>query len=110
MYTGTAVTLRALDSDIAELIFKAEKAVNTLNSVTLTELEQAVSLLESDNTIQGLLVSSANDAFIVGADITEFTTLFREPRQRLIDVLGGVHRLLNRIEELPKKHILKKSS
>ncbi len=101
MLNGQSLSLKHIDDGIVELCFGAQKGVNTLNRVTLGELEQAVDMLSADSSINGLLVSSDKDAFIVGADITEFTDLFSGPRQNLIDAVRSVHTLFNRFEDLP---------
>ncbi|PSJ37482.1 fatty acid oxidation complex subunit alpha FadB, partial [Zobellella endophytica] len=43
----------------------------------------------------------AKDAFIVGADITEFLELFELPEAELGDWLAKANRIFNRIEDLP---------
>ena len=56
MFSGQAVSLNALENDLVELILDLKnESVNKLNTLTLSELDQAVSLLESSD-VKGLLI------------------------------------------------------
>ena len=101
IFDGDTLSLERLDDAVVELCFSAAGSVNKLDVATLGELRQAVDLLAGDDSIAGLLISSAKPAFIVGADITEFTALFDGPREALVDAVAEVHALFNRIEDLP---------
>ena len=73
IYTGKALSVDVLPSGIANLIFDLENSsVNKFNQQTLRELQEAVAKLHTEE-IPGVIFSSAKPAFIVGADITEFT-------------------------------------
>lgn len=77
MYQGKALRLLALEDGLVELCFdRAGESVNKLDKVTVCELRKAVESISDDPTVRGLLVTSAKDVFIVGADITEFSALF----------------------------------
>ena len=77
MYRGKAIHAQLLDNGIAELVFDSTLgAVNKFDDLTLGELKEAAEILASHGGIKGLLVTSAKDAFIVGADITEFGRKF----------------------------------
>ena len=101
MFEGKTLALSKDENGIAEMCFSSQDSVNKLDMATLGEIEQAIDLLEADKSVRGLLMSSAKSAFIVGADITEFTQLFNGPQQALHDGVSEVHSLFNRLEDLP---------
>lgn len=77
MYQGKSLRLQDLGDGFVELCFDREtEAINKLDKLTVRELGEAVASLEGYPTLRGLLVTSAKDVFIVGADITEFAQLF----------------------------------
>jgi enoyl-CoA hydratase/carnithine racemase len=47
-------------------------SVNKFNRETLTELGEVLGLLKGAPEVRGLLVTSAKDCFVVGADVTIF--------------------------------------
>ncbi len=102
IYQSDALTVQRLDGDIAELNFNLEgESVNKFDQATVESLTAALDALEGEDGIKGLLVTSGKPVFIVGADITEFTSLFDAGA----DDIGGFTRLnnlnLNRIQNLP---------
>ncbi len=103
MYRGKSVRLEALDSGLFELVLDLQdSSVNKLDQRTLAELHEAIQWLrQPESAVSGLLLSSAKPAFVVGADINEFTGLFRQDELHLLDVMGNTHRLFMDLEELP---------
>lgn len=101
LYQGEALHLGWLEDGIAELVFDAPGSVNTLNTATLTSLSEALTILERLPSLKGLLLSSSKSAFIVGADITEFLSLFQVPAPQLSAWLYSANRIFNRLEDLP---------
>jgi 3-hydroxyacyl-CoA dehydrogenase/enoyl-CoA hydratase/3-hydroxybutyryl-CoA epimerase/enoyl-CoA isomerase len=100
-FEGQSIQCTALDGGVVELRFDLQgESVNKFNRRTLEELREAVSLLEADDVVRGLLVTSGKDGFIVGADITEFTEYFMYPEEQLVEWLLGVHRVFSGIEDL----------
>ena len=100
-YAGQFVQVTVSDN-IASLVFDAKDAsVNVFNRATLFELRDAVAALEEVDGVQGLLVSSAKDAFIVGADITEFGAVFAGSDEDLLEWLAEANAIFNRVEDLP---------
>lgn len=90
------------DQGIVELTFNTKnKSVNILSLAALDELGQAVDLVKSHSGLSGLLISSAKSAFVLGADITEFVTLFQSPEADLVKQFQKVHGIFNTIEDLP---------
>jgi 3-hydroxyacyl-CoA dehydrogenase/enoyl-CoA hydratase/3-hydroxybutyryl-CoA epimerase/enoyl-CoA isomerase len=91
---------------LAEICFNLkEDSVNKLNALTLRELREAVDRVQADlkakTDIRGLLLTSAKDVFIVGADVTEFLDHFKNPVEKLKEWLLGVDRMFSEIEDFP---------
>jgi len=102
IYQGKAIQVHALSDGNVELIFDREgQAVNVLSTDTIKELGEAVAAIQAKTDIKGLLLSSAKEAFIVGADITEFHGIFGETEEFLVEMNQKVHELFNTIEDLP---------
>lgn len=77
MYQGKTLRLLALGDGFVELCFdRSDEAINKLDKTTVRELREAVESIAGDPVLRGLLVTSAKNVFIVGADITEFAALF----------------------------------
>lgn len=101
MYSGKALKVEMLPSGAANLVFDLEgSSVNKFNQATLRELREVVALLQGSN-VSGLIVSSAKPAFIVGADITEFTAMFSEPEDIILSWLVESNKVFNDLEDLP---------
>ncbi len=101
LYQGDTVHLDWLEDGIAELIFDAPGSVNKLDTATVASLNQALDVLEKQSGLKGLLLSSRKPAFIVGADITEFLSLFLVPQEQLSEWLHFANSVFNRLEDLP---------
>lgn len=101
LYEADSLTVKDISHGFGELIFHSPGTINKLDQHTLLSLEQAVTLLEQQTELRGLLITSAKEHFIVGADITEFFTLFSLPEAQLSAWLTQINRLFCRIERLP---------
>ncbi len=101
LYQGETLSLDWLDDGIARLVFDAPGSVNKLDTKTVASLGEAIAVLERQPQLKGLLLSSAKPAFIVGADITEFLSLFAAPAQQLEQWLTFANSIFNRLEDLP---------
>ncbi|MGO2131505.1 MAG: fatty acid oxidation complex subunit alpha FadB [Halomonas sp.] len=102
IYQGNAISVSRGDNDIATLTFDAkDSAVNVLSSAVVKELGEAVEAIEKESSLKGLILASAKEAFIVGADITEFHRMFEEGSEALTAMLEHVHGIFNALEDLP---------
>jgi 3-hydroxyacyl-CoA dehydrogenase/enoyl-CoA hydratase/3-hydroxybutyryl-CoA epimerase/enoyl-CoA isomerase len=101
LYQGDTLYLDWLDDGIAELVFDAPGSVNKLDTATVASLGLAVEVLEALPELRGLLLRSGKQAFIVGADITEFLGLFRAPAEQLSEWLRYANSIFSRLEDLP---------
>ena len=100
IYQGNAITVVQRDDGIATLTFDAQgESVNTLSSKTIEEFEAALAALDQAAGVKGLVIASAKDAFIVGADITEFHGMFTRDEAFLVDMNTRVHRIFNTLED-----------
>ncbi|QJQ99660.1 fatty acid oxidation complex subunit alpha FadB [Halomonas sp. PGE1] len=102
IYQGNAIMVTRGDGDIATLTFDLQgESVNKLSSAVIAELEEAVKAIQAESGLAGLVLASAKEAFIVGADITEFQTMFGKGGEFLESMLHRVHGIFNAIEDLP---------
>jgi 3-hydroxyacyl-CoA dehydrogenase/enoyl-CoA hydratase/3-hydroxybutyryl-CoA epimerase/enoyl-CoA isomerase len=103
IYTGKAITVQATDDGIAELCFDLqEDSVNKFNALTLNELKEATAAIAADESVKGVIVTSGKPVFIVGADITEFGSLFGGGEDELAEKILGINtEIFNPFEDLP---------
>ncbi|VVD94971.1 3-hydroxyacyl-CoA dehydrogenase [Pandoraea terrae] len=93
--------LQRLDGGIIELVFDRQgDAINKLDATTIRELGEATRIIAAAAGVAGLLVSSAKDAFVVGADITEFGETFRLPMPELAAHVARSNLVLTAFEDL----------
>lgn len=102
MFQGKALKLTLLSDGIAELTFDMQgESVNKFNMLAVNELSQVLDLLEQAKDVKGLLVKSAKEVFIVGADIMEFGSVFASGPEKITDHLATNNRNFCRLEDLP---------
>jgi 3-hydroxyacyl-CoA dehydrogenase/enoyl-CoA hydratase/3-hydroxybutyryl-CoA epimerase/enoyl-CoA isomerase len=99
-FEGKTLQCSLREDGIAELTLdlKAD-SVNKFNRATLEELAEAARAISAEPGVRGLLVASAKDCFVVGADVTEFPDHFRRTEEQLRDWLLEVDRLFNTFED-----------
>src|SRR5580698_7037800 len=84
IFEGKFIRVGVIEDEILELCFDAKgESVNKLDVNTIHEIEAATSSIQAFTGARGVLVTSAKDAFIVGADIFEFTSLFAQPAAQI---------------------------
>lgn len=102
IFQGKGIQLQQLPDGLVELVFDRQgEAINKFDVQTMSELAEVAALLSARPDTQGLLISSAKDCFIVGADITQFSQLFREPEDLLAAQALEINRAFSGIEDLP---------
>ncbi len=101
IFQGEYLTVNHTDNGILDLCFTAQTSVNKFNLATLEELGQALQTITQLPHCNGLMLSSAKDSFIVGADITEFNALFAHPEAELRNWLARANTVFNTLEDLP---------
>lgn len=101
IYSGKALSVDVLPSGIASLVFDLDgSSVNKFDQATLRELQEAVSALQNAD-VKGLILSSAKSTFIVGADITEFTSKFAQGEEQVFAWLVEANKIFSDLEDLP---------
>ena len=102
MYSGENVSLTKIENDFIELNFNnSVGSVNKLDKQTLDELYQALASIKQAKNINGLLITSSKDAFIVGADITQFKQMFEASEQQFLESASHINGMMSAIEDLP---------
>ena len=102
MFQGQALKVSLLPDGIAELTFDLQgESVNKFSLLVVSELQQVLDLLEKAKDIRGLLIKSAKDVFIVGADIMEFGAVFASGPEQITSHLATNNRNFCRLEDLP---------
>ncbi|WP_305369954.1 fatty acid oxidation complex subunit alpha FadB [Photobacterium leiognathi] len=101
IYQGETLSVSYLEDGIAELSLNAQGPVNKFNISTLESFNQALNALYQQPYLKGLIITSAKEAFIVGADITEFLGLFAKPEAELSQWLSHANDIFNKLEDLP---------
>src|SRR5690606_28537927 len=101
-YNHKAVSVTLHDDGIAKLKFDLQgESVNKFNRETVEDLQAAVDAIKGDSNIKGLIVTSSKSVFIVGADITEFTDMFKLPEEDIAGWCLKSNKAFNAIEDLP---------
>jgi len=89
-----------VQDNIATVTINRPRAMNALNSETLTEFDQAFKAIEADNSVLGVIITGSGDkSFVAGADISELA--IKDPVTGREQALFG-QAVYNRIENLPK--------
>ncbi|ABU69475.1 fatty acid oxidation complex subunit alpha FadB [Vibrio campbellii] len=101
IYQAETLQVKEVQDGIAELSFCSPKSVNKLDLATLESLDKALDALKAHQGLKGLMLTSDKDAFIVGADITEFLGLFAKTDAELDQWLQFANSIFNKLEDLP---------
>lgn len=95
--------LFAVEDDIATITFNRPKALNAMNSETMTELRDAVLKCRDDESVKVIILTGSGDkAFVAGADISQMQAM--EPREALLFMELG-HDTLRLLETASKPSI-----
>lgn len=96
MYSSIELTS---SNGIATLTFNRPKALNALNNVLLSELDNALQSIIEDENIRILILTGAGDkAFIAGADISEIATLTPLAAKKFAQ---SGQEIINKLQNLP---------
>src|SRR5690606_13337904 len=102
IYSGKAVSVTLHDGGIAELKFDLQgESVNKFNQETVVDLGKAVDAIKGNSAIKGVVVTSGKSVFIVGADITEFTDMFKLPEEEIAGWCLKSNQVFCAFEDLP---------
>ncbi len=114
IYQGQSISVKFYDESdsstdastkgIAQLIIDLkDESINKFNEATLMELKAAGEALQTAEGVTGLMLCSAKESFLVGADITEFGKLFNDnSEEEVFKLVYGVNtEIFNLFEDLP---------
>jgi 3-hydroxyacyl-CoA dehydrogenase/enoyl-CoA hydratase/3-hydroxybutyryl-CoA epimerase/enoyl-CoA isomerase len=102
LFEGQTIKVDTHDGGLAELRFeRGVEAVNKLDALTFGELRRALDAIAATPSIQGVLITSAKDAFIVGADIFEFTGVFKRPEKDIEAFIRANSEIITALSDLP---------
>jgi len=100
IYQGTALTVKEIEPGFAELCFdRSDSSVNTLGQNTLRELGEAMHVVQTQQGLQGLLITSAKSGFIAGADITEFVAQFSAADEEIAATISAAIAICNAVAD-----------
>ncbi|MGH6795675.1 MAG: fatty acid oxidation complex subunit alpha FadB [Methylocella sp.] len=102
LFDGQTIKVEFQNGGLAELRFeRVNEAVNKLDALAFGELRRAIDAIATTPAIQGVLITSAKDTFIVGADIFEFTGVFKRPEKDIAAFVGGNSAIITALNDLP---------
>ena len=102
MYFGENVSLTIIEGNFLELNFNNSLgSVNKLDKQTLEELDKAIRAAQQAKGINGLLLTSSKNAFIVGADITQFKQMFDTAEDQFLESATHINGMMSAIEDMP---------
>jgi len=102
MFQGKSIRTQWLDERFVELCFDREGSViNKFDAATLQELQAATESIAAAADVRGVLITSAKDGFIAGADITGFPALFASSTGAIQAVFADANKVMNAVEDLP---------
>jgi 3-hydroxyacyl-CoA dehydrogenase / enoyl-CoA hydratase / 3-hydroxybutyryl-CoA epimerase / enoyl-CoA isomerase len=101
IYQSSSITVQYIADGIAEFTFNAAGSVNKFDQQTLADCRAALDILYKDTALKGLIYSSGKDAFIVGADITEFLGTFQQAEEQLVPWIKQASDVFDLAEDLP---------
>lgn len=101
MFEGQCLRVELRDDGFAELCFdRRNEAINKFDVRTVDELKAATGAIRAAAGVRGVLVTSAKEAFIVGADIFEFTALFAQPQAYVEAYIAAQNAVFTAFEDL----------
>ena len=102
MYQGQSIKLTLLSDGIVELCFDREGgSVNKFDHTTLEEWKTATAVIAAEPGVRGVLVTSAKDVFIVGADIFELLVVQKGTAADCAAYAAGAAAIFTGFEDLP---------
>ncbi len=102
IYQGESIHCDWLETGIAEMRFDAKKgSINKFDRTTINEFREVVNIFQTLEGLEGVIVSSGKEVFIVGADITEFVAMFAAPETALQSWIKQANNIFSDFEDLP---------
>lgn len=93
-----------VQESIAIIKLNRPKAMNSLSTALLTELDNAFTLLERDRTVLGVILTGEGRAFCAGADLISKGDENASPNlgERFHDQMTWIHGIYNKIENFSR--------
>ena len=102
VYQGKTISVALDDDQLAVMTFNAEtESINKFDLATIEELRSAVSHLATLSHVRGMLIQSAKESFIVGADIRQFHALFANDESAIEAAVIDFNQVFCQLEDLP---------
>ncbi|CAN7767203.1 fatty acid oxidation complex subunit alpha FadB [Pseudorhodoferax sp. LjRoot39] len=108
MFQGQSVRVSRMECvGVFEVCFDRQgESINKFDARTVDELRQVAQLLRAQSPLRGILVTSAKDVFIVGADITEFGAMFAQPAEAIAADVWQSNLAFLAFEDLPAPSVV----
>jgi 3-hydroxyacyl-CoA dehydrogenase/enoyl-CoA hydratase/3-hydroxybutyryl-CoA epimerase/enoyl-CoA isomerase len=101
IYSGETLSISKADNGVAHLVFdRKSESVNKFDRLTVSEFTAALNKLEDEPSVTGLILGSAKGVFVVGADIGEFISVFKQPDEKIAEHLRPHSDNFRRLEKL----------
>jgi 3-hydroxyacyl-CoA dehydrogenase / enoyl-CoA hydratase / 3-hydroxybutyryl-CoA epimerase / enoyl-CoA isomerase len=102
MFQGESIRAVALDDGLVEVCFdRRDDAINKFDKRTVRELQQVIAAIGAHEGVRGVLITSAKQSFILGADIGGFGELFSKSLEELMSSNMASNQVFNSMEALP---------
>jgi 3-hydroxyacyl-CoA dehydrogenase/enoyl-CoA hydratase/3-hydroxybutyryl-CoA epimerase/enoyl-CoA isomerase len=102
LFDGQTIKVEELGEGIVELRFeRGAEAVNKLDAPAFDEMRRAIGAIAAAPGLKGVLITSAKDAFIVGADIFEFSRVFSRETAEIAKFVADNSRIITALDDLP---------
>lgn len=102
VFEGDFLRASRLDGNIVEVCLdRRNDPVNKLDLPVVRELASLVASIESVSGLRGVLLTSAKDAFLAGADISTLWSMFAWSERELVAFCAGMDQALTQLEDLP---------
>jgi 3-hydroxyacyl-CoA dehydrogenase / enoyl-CoA hydratase / 3-hydroxybutyryl-CoA epimerase / enoyl-CoA isomerase len=102
LFDGETIKAEELGEGLVELRFdRRAEAVNKLDRLAFSELGRALEIISKAPGVTGALVTSAKDAFIIGADIFEFVDVFAREKKDIADFFAANAKIITALGDLP---------
>jgi len=101
MFDGQCLRVGMRADGFVELCFdRRGEAINKFDVRTVDELQSATRAIRAAGNARGVMVTSAKDTFIVGADIFEFTALFAKSVEEIEAYIARQNAVFTAFEDL----------
>lgn len=101
LYDGKSIQCELIEGSIVKVTFNIkESGANVIGSLMMNEFPEAVDAIEACSEKKGVILTSAKEHFIFGADITEFLGHFQNSAPEISKWISQILSTLNRVEDL----------